>query len=660
LRKAGLTVLLEHDMKIARPQLIYFLLIFIALTVFVFNVVNLFSITDDAYISYRYMDNWLAGYGLVFNPGEYVEGYTNLLWILLIAPWRAIGLSPEIVSLVLGLLSAGLLFSGVYVLASRLAGHSGAGISAVILAASFPPLAHYVGTGLETILFAALIVAVFARLAVTGKPDIWVAVILGDAVLTRPEAMMVGLVVYGIYGLQNKSARADKQIWGSALLFLVFPILLTCWRLWYYGELLPNTFFAKATGTGLELVGNGLTYVSRFAVGQFGWLLLVPGILVFAPPILRKLPNKILPSAMGTVLMVHLIYVIKVGGDYLPMARFILHVFPLLAVLAALGLWFVCRARVAVAVALASGIAMAQNVYFYLGTGADYRSLAEIRLLNAEWKSLAAWLKSNYPPDTVIAVNAAGAVPYLTGFKTIDMLGLNDKHIARAKSSIRVAAGPVPGHFKYDGEYVCGLRPDIVIMSSGRSLPASSSREAELVAALNSFDSDRDFLKHCADQYQPEVSLLENGRYRVIYTKRRAVSADGTVSAKIGETDPAFARGLDLLAQARLPEAREKFMESLRSNPDNPDAYTNIGYTYFDEGRLKEAISTFEDTLRRFPSHSPALYGLALSTQNIGDTIRAVRLWREYLNTSSDPKWKSRAADQLRMLGYSPAIEDVK
>src|SRR5687768_10954266 len=41
--------------------------------------------TDDAYISYRYARNWVAGHGLVFNPGDPVEGYTNLLYVLLMA-----------------------------------------------------------------------------------------------------------------------------------------------------------------------------------------------------------------------------------------------------------------------------------------------------------------------------------------------------------------------------------------------------------------------------------------------------------------------------------------------------------------------------------------------------------------------------------------------
>src|SRR5678815_1722287 len=45
---------------------------------------------DDAFVYYRYVDNLLfLGRGLVFNPGEYVEGYSSPLWALLLIPLRA-------------------------------------------------------------------------------------------------------------------------------------------------------------------------------------------------------------------------------------------------------------------------------------------------------------------------------------------------------------------------------------------------------------------------------------------------------------------------------------------------------------------------------------------------------------------------------------------
>ena len=53
-------------------------------------------VCDDAFISFRYVRNLVEGHGLVFNPGEYVEGYTNFLWVLeLAAIWSLLGIPPE-------------------------------------------------------------------------------------------------------------------------------------------------------------------------------------------------------------------------------------------------------------------------------------------------------------------------------------------------------------------------------------------------------------------------------------------------------------------------------------------------------------------------------------------------------------------------------------
>ena len=53
-------------------------------------------ITDDAFIAFRYVRNFVEGHGLVFNPGEHVEGYSSFLWVLeLAAIWKIFGLPPE-------------------------------------------------------------------------------------------------------------------------------------------------------------------------------------------------------------------------------------------------------------------------------------------------------------------------------------------------------------------------------------------------------------------------------------------------------------------------------------------------------------------------------------------------------------------------------------
>ncbi len=48
-------------------------------------------VKDDAYISFRYAHNLVKGQGLVFNPGERLEGITNFRWTLLLVPFEALG-----------------------------------------------------------------------------------------------------------------------------------------------------------------------------------------------------------------------------------------------------------------------------------------------------------------------------------------------------------------------------------------------------------------------------------------------------------------------------------------------------------------------------------------------------------------------------------------
>src|SRR5262245_5079445 len=53
-------------------------------------------LTDDAFISFRYARNFSAGAGLVFNPGfERVEGYSNFLWVLILAAGNRLGWAPH-------------------------------------------------------------------------------------------------------------------------------------------------------------------------------------------------------------------------------------------------------------------------------------------------------------------------------------------------------------------------------------------------------------------------------------------------------------------------------------------------------------------------------------------------------------------------------------
>ena len=61
-------------------------------------------VCDDAFISFRYAKNLNDGLGLVYNAGEYVEGFTNFLWTILLSIGMYFKLDPIYISSGLGIL----------------------------------------------------------------------------------------------------------------------------------------------------------------------------------------------------------------------------------------------------------------------------------------------------------------------------------------------------------------------------------------------------------------------------------------------------------------------------------------------------------------------------------------------------------------------------
>jgi arabinofuranosyltransferase len=59
-------------------------------------------VQDDAYISWRYADNFARGWGLVWNHGERVEGYTNFLWTLILTIPHVVGIDVETFAIAVG------------------------------------------------------------------------------------------------------------------------------------------------------------------------------------------------------------------------------------------------------------------------------------------------------------------------------------------------------------------------------------------------------------------------------------------------------------------------------------------------------------------------------------------------------------------------------
>ena len=304
-------------------------------------------VCDDAYISFRYARHLAAGQGLVFNLGERVEGYSNFLWVLELAALYRLGVPPEIACVVLALgLSV-----GVFVLTAKLALTTPlrayarpAAFGAVFLLAINRNVAVWATSGLETrqLTFLVLLAIWLTRTRRDRRPHlVWASVVLGLAELTRPEGLLLGACV-GLWFVFDARLRKQWSWRDLARLCVPFACIVAAhylWRYAYYGQWLPNTYYAKVLRPWPDA---GLNYFAAAACDS-GLYLVLP--LCALGGVLRwSRARDSLPLLGAMVIVPHAIYLITVGGDHFEFRPLDLY-WPLLAVgtidgLALLALFF--------------------------------------------------------------------------------------------------------------------------------------------------------------------------------------------------------------------------------------------------------------------------------------------------------------------------------
>jgi hypothetical protein len=413
---------------------------------------------DDAFISFRYAENWVRGDGLVFNAGERVEGYTNFLWTAWVALGLRVGVEPVLFARVSGMLAGVLLLWAGYFFARPLLASRALLFLLPVPIVANGAFALWCGAGLETSLFALLVfagTAASARSGESGRGFAAASFLLALASLARPEgALVYGAVLFDRLLLRRVPVRDSAA---GVLLYVLLAGSHEAWRIAYYGDLLPNAYYAK-TGGGLRQAARGLGYAARYFGPFGGWTLLAP------LPLLRI---GGLRSPERTVLCVTIVYVwsvIGVGGDSLPFHRFFVPAVPLLAVLAVLALdrlsgspRFGLRGpRLA-----AAALLLALPLWNTFGGEARAFLVEDRDRVELHWKVIGKWLGENAPPGASIAVTTAGAIPYYSGLPAIDMLGINDRAIARRRMP-EMGKG-IAGHEKHDMAYVLSRRPTYIL-----------------------------------------------------------------------------------------------------------------------------------------------------------------------------------------------------
>ena len=445
-------------------------------------------ISDDAYISLRYAERLLGGDGLTWTAGAPVEGYTNLLWILACAGLGALGVNLVTASRALGLLGmAAAVLAILWAVRPRRAVEVAAALVGMLGLALAGPTGAWLVGGLEQPLIAGLLAWALATCGPLLSPERirrrHIAVpggLLALVTLTRADgAVLVAAASLAVLAVH----RFRWPGWGRAVLLAALPLaafgaqLVT--RLAYYDAWVPNSALVKVAFTS-ERLASGAAYVGAAALSA------APLLLVGAAPLAltaRARGPRWRHGAFAWIVgLLWAGYVAFVGGDIFPAHRHFVPTLVAVALAAALGLCELVgrwpRARwVTLAAAL---IAVAVFAWRQPGNPENHRAVTERWERNGEviGRLLQRAFADRRP---LLAAGAVGALCYHARLPSLDMLGLNNRHIARHRPP-GFGTGFI-GHELGDGVYAMGREPDLVVFCgpTGRAKPCSRG-EVEMAA----------------------------------------------------------------------------------------------------------------------------------------------------------------------------------
>lgn len=497
------------------------------------------TLLDDPFITFRYAQHLVQGHGLVWNPGEKpVEGFTSFGWTMLSALGIQLGVHPLAFAKAVGVLAVvGLMLAPLTRLNAVNRTWTGRAVAAVLIGAC-PLLAFYAMSGMEHILFAWVVfvgLLVYMRSLESDRRDrdAYVAMaIFGLAGMIRPE----GLGVFGIVWLyeafrataSGALALAAPRLGLLAAAFSVVWLPFFVWRFGYFGYPFPNTYYAKHTGGGLMQWALGVKYLLS------GAHLYLVAPLAFALGALgangRSDRDRERAPAFGAVpfmvwfLVAYLGYIVLVGGDdtsAFPSVRFFVPVLPVAYLLAARGVERIRRPLAAALVLVALVVAgyfsdiqrfIAINgpvLAFDKGLVAGLHGLTLARQSGYEAPVLSRWIRERVGPEGTIAVPWAGAVAYYSQVRVVDMLGLNDEHIAhlpKRQHGIDV---------KMDPDYILARKPDLIFINVDREV-ALGKKTAEAGGAWRL--GDRELIEKL--KHNPAYRLVTDAPTHVIVYER--------------------------------------------------------------------------------------------------------------------------------------------
>ena len=493
---------------------------------------------DDAFISLRYARRFLDGHGLTWTDGAPVEGYSNLLWILGCALLGRLGFDLVVASRALGVLATLVTMT---VVAWAYKGRTKLSYIASISVLAFAsPVAVWtmggmeqpmVGLWLALGIYHCLPLVAGAVEETSSSRPVLAGFFFGLLALSRPDGVLFGATVaIVLLAVEPRPSGRLRTLLRFCLPLAGLFLAQLLFRLLYYGDFIPNTGRAKiAFSSAHALAGSYYVWNGVAALRAF-FLLAIAGMVVCV-----RHNGKARVRLLAAPIVVWLGYILLIGGDIFPAWR---HFVPALVLAAYLigdgidttmsfgstGKWIV-------------GFMLVIAFFLNLNDQNADKTLDSARSERWEWDGevLGRFLSDAFSAKApLLAVDAAGSVPYFSGLPSLDMLGLNDRYLAQHPPADFGQSLFFVGHELANGPYVFGRKPDLVLFG----LPAG--------AAQPYFRSDKELalLDGFRDDYQ--LAAFEGERpykFRSLVWVRRASEKIGVQRTAGRVTVPGFLVG---------------------------------------------------------------------------------------------------------------------
>lgn len=272
-------------------------------------------LSDDAYITFRVVDNAVHGLGLTWNPAERVQAFTHPLWLFVLIIGRfasgEIYYSAIWLSIAISVVAFG-------VIAIHLRATPTITFLGLLVLLGSKAYVDYSTSGLEnplTHLLLAVFLIVWFNGTASSRPlndrSLFLLFFLSALLaLNRIDIILIVAPVLAYTFWRNRSVRTFK----IAMLGFVPLILWLLFSFIYYGFPFPNTAYAKlATEIApLSLARQGIVYF----LNSLRWDPITLTVIMVALVIgITSRKARFLALTIGLAL--YLIYIVRIGGDFM-------------------------------------------------------------------------------------------------------------------------------------------------------------------------------------------------------------------------------------------------------------------------------------------------------------------------------------------------------